>query len=451
MSHDESFGFSLLLQNARKRADLTQQQLAELSTVSVRAIRDLELERTLNPRRETVRLLADALRLTGARRAELELAARGGAVGDVLKNMYDVELAAPPASIEPIVGRQHDVRALTGLLESEERRLVTIVGVAGVGKTRLAQEVARVIHVRGRMPVIWVPTVGAVPPGSERGIDRPTRSPGIWVRSLLNGEQVLDDLVSAVGDGKALLVVDSQDMERGTESALRQLLYRCPGLQVLYTARETSLSADGDLFPLSPLPVSEFPPGVNGVEPVHSPAVQLMLSHCTRLRPDIVQSPEIVAAIAHICWALDGIPQALGSAASWLLLYEPIQLLEIALRSPFALTMATSDGMPDLADLLARNVATLRPQEASLLQILAGLDGPWTMKQAVDLLRCSSVDSARGLRTLRTRGLVRQVRPDAEGCTQFVVLHLVRRLVTERNCDLLAVAGQFMDASSRNS
>ncbi|MFI8824479.1 helix-turn-helix domain-containing protein [Streptomyces sp. NPDC053431] len=70
--------FATLLQSYRTTEGLTQQQLADFATLSVRAIRDLEHGRAERPRRDTVRLLAEALRLDPARRAEFERAARGG-------------------------------------------------------------------------------------------------------------------------------------------------------------------------------------------------------------------------------------------------------------------------------------------------------------------------------------------------------------------------------------
>ncbi|MFE5294974.1 helix-turn-helix domain-containing protein [Streptomyces sp. NPDC056632] len=70
--------FAALLQSHRATEGLTQQQLADFATLSVRAVRDLEHGRAERPRRDTVRLLAEALRLDPARRAEFERAARGG-------------------------------------------------------------------------------------------------------------------------------------------------------------------------------------------------------------------------------------------------------------------------------------------------------------------------------------------------------------------------------------
>ncbi|WP_394437538.1 helix-turn-helix domain-containing protein [Streptomyces sp. SGAir0957] len=72
----EEWGFGSLLQSYRAEEGLTQKELADLSATSVRAIRDLEHGRAERPRRDTVRLLADALRLDGQRRHTFEYVAR---------------------------------------------------------------------------------------------------------------------------------------------------------------------------------------------------------------------------------------------------------------------------------------------------------------------------------------------------------------------------------------
>ena len=146
----------LLLKNARRRTGMTQRQLSDLSAVSVRTIRDLELERTKNPRVQTLRLLADALQLSKVRRAELEVAARS-ATGESLID----RLPLSPVPLGPIVGRVREVEALAALAGSSGHRLVKVVGVPGVGKTRLIHEVAANLHRSGRLPAICLDASGS--------------------------------------------------------------------------------------------------------------------------------------------------------------------------------------------------------------------------------------------------------------------------------------------------
>jgi transcriptional regulator with XRE-family HTH domain len=415
--------FATLLKDTRKRAGMTQKQLADLCTVSVRAIRDLELARTRSPRRETVRLLADALHLSDARRAELEESAAGPASWE----SYVDELA-PPAPFAPMVARQHDVTTLVGLLKFGGHRLITLVGVPGVGKTRLAQEVATVLHTTGNLPVVWA--------HSGRSADRlPEDSLGRRVAGLFAGEPELDGLIACLGDRELLLVVDGKELKPSTRTALHVLLQRCPGLRLLHESRDVDVDPNGIEYPVFPLAVAECREDSMDRDAPRTPALQLMLSHCGRFGADFESDPESLAALAGICWFLDGIPHAMERAASWLLLYEPIQLVEVATRSPLTLSTSPSGSGSDLPESLACIIDSLRPPDADILRRLAPIRQPWTAAWATGFLGGSPVNSLSGLHLLCARGLIRPAGISSSREPQFTVLNLVRHLLEEYNAD----------------
>lgn len=414
-------GLGSLLKAARKRTGMTQGQLADLSSVSVRAIRDLELDLTRNPRRETLRLLLDGLRLTGARRAEIEEAVAGMTPWGTLADT----LTPPPAALGPIIGREHDVEALTRLLESGGHRLIRVVGVAGVGKSRLIQEVAAATHAGRRMPVVWLEA-------RSRATGRSADSLHGQIAALLRGEPELDSLVAAFGTSDALLVVSGQALSSGAETALRQLLERCPGLRALHETRESPRRSEGTDYPVFPLPVSDPVDGTAILDPAADLALQLMVSHCERLGSDPASLPRTMTALADVCRSLDGIPQAIESAASWLLLFEPPQLLDIAVRDPFRLTTPpASQGAPDLRAALAASVNSLRPQDAEILHRLAASPRPWTMAHALSTLGHGKDSGLGTIHLLCTRGLVRPAGRTSDGTPRFTVLHLVRLALAE--------------------
>lgn len=147
--------FGDLLRTLRFRRGMTQIQLADLSTVSVRAIRDLELGRTGQPRQATTQLIADGLGLTGRDRADFDAAAGHQAVTDTFQLIRDSEFARPPLSLNAIVGRDAEAHALADMLTSARLRLVAITGLSGIGKSRLALEVAELLHCSHGIPVLW--------------------------------------------------------------------------------------------------------------------------------------------------------------------------------------------------------------------------------------------------------------------------------------------------------
>ncbi|MFD5544256.1 helix-turn-helix domain-containing protein, partial [Streptomyces sp. NPDC127079] len=132
----------VLLRDHRRRAGLTQRHLADLTTVSVRAIRNLEQGKVLSPRLDTIRLLADGLRLGSAQRETLLEAARRR-LGTADHSAEGGCGPTPWLVRSPLIGRDTEVDALTALLAQPDGRLVSVVGIGGVGKSHLAAEAVR--------------------------------------------------------------------------------------------------------------------------------------------------------------------------------------------------------------------------------------------------------------------------------------------------------------------
>ncbi|MFD5075700.1 helix-turn-helix domain-containing protein [Streptomyces sp. NPDC058371] len=430
-------GLDALLQNARRRAGLTQEQLAGLSTVSVRAIRDLEQGRVQHPRKETLRLLAGAMRLSDARRIELELAVDAHSVGRVFQDSYGAELAAPPTPLRPLVGRRAELEALTARLSSGHERLLTLVGLPGVGKSRLAQEATLRIHAQDRVPVLWVAMDR--PAGSDPGAV--AHSPGTtmsgWVRALVRDGEKYDELSGVIGSKPTLIVLDGHDASPAVGPAVLNLLRSCERLKILVTSRRPVQPPGGRLLPLAPLPVP-VPAALCGTAPGDSlvtdrPAVELMLSYVGHMRPDVLPTDSVTTTVAHICHALDGIPQALEAAASWLLLYSPEQLLDVARTTPLVLvdgvTPADSATGPTFGDQLSAVVTGLNPHAAGLLATLAALPEPWTVDRAARAAGTALAETARDVHALLLRGLIRQHPSEPGGPVGFTVLNLVRELL----------------------
>ena len=130
--------FATLLRRLRTNAGLTQEELAAAARMSARTVSDLERGISLTARKDTARLLADALELTGQQRAAFEAAARGRTAAGWLTGP---EAQGLPAPLTSFVGRDQDLADVLELIG--RARLITLTGAGGAGKTRLAIEVAR--------------------------------------------------------------------------------------------------------------------------------------------------------------------------------------------------------------------------------------------------------------------------------------------------------------------
>ncbi|HEX6508366.1 MAG TPA: AAA family ATPase, partial [Chloroflexota bacterium] len=147
--------FGLLLKRHRRAAGLTQEELAERAGVSARAVGDLE-RGLRQPRRDTLVLLLDALQLAPEEASRLETAARAGSLPSPVPGQTRSLLqtgsflgAAPPG---PLISRRDEVHRIVPAIDaavSGSSRLILLTGEAGIGKTRLVQEIALEAERRG--------------------------------------------------------------------------------------------------------------------------------------------------------------------------------------------------------------------------------------------------------------------------------------------------------------
>ncbi|WP_392897937.1 helix-turn-helix domain-containing protein [Streptomyces sp. LN699] len=412
-----------LIRGHRLRIGMTQRELADLSTISVRAIRDLGQGKARRPRPDTVRLMADALRLGPQARAALEAAAQQGRPGA----QGWTEPPAPPTALHAILGRDAEAGLLERELGAGAERLAHVVGLGGVGKTRLALEVADRLH-RAGMPVLWhafpgaaadylTSGEGAVPARAAAVAARlcATADPASAERTSGHGPaggggdpqdaEAVSALAELLGDRPALLVLDGAPAAAPRFGLLTALLRACPGLRLLVTSDRPWEIPGERIFLLSPLAV----PDEGAVDSV-APAVRVFLDHVRRVRPGFGATSADLERAAWICRRLDGHPGALAAAASWLVLCDLDALCRSLDADPAALLdhLGGGEGTGRLRAALHALPDRLTPGARGLLEALcAGADDAFTLTGITALTGRDLPGSGRLLRELLISGAVR--------------------------------------------
>lgn len=226
--------FGQLLLRHRRAAGMTQEDLAEASGVSVRALRDLERGRAQAAQRRSAEALADALGLGGQERDQFLSTARDGRRRS--PRPRPVTAALPPA-LPDLVGRERDLRRLCAEAIAGAAT-IAVVGRPGVGKTALAVSAAH--GLRAQFPdgcfAVDLRGMDDQPVSPRAALDRLLRALGVPPSEIPASEADQSDLYRTVLDGRRVLVLLDNAAD---EAQVRPLLAAAPGCLTLVTCRRT--------------------------------------------------------------------------------------------------------------------------------------------------------------------------------------------------------------------
>ncbi len=203
------------------------------------------------------------------------------------------------------VGRQRDLTALAEALTTT--RVLTVLGVGGVGKTRLVAELVGRDEIREHGRTWWCDLTGATDDGAVAA----ALAAAVGAHEK-PGHSVAEAVAAHLGAVPAVLVLDNcEHVVAGVADAVATVLSRAPRTRIVATSR-VRLGVDGErVHPVAPLPVSDQ--AEVGVE---SPAVALFIDRATAVRPGLTIAPEQGAVVAALCRRLDGLPLSIELAAA---------------------------------------------------------------------------------------------------------------------------------------
>ncbi len=422
--NDGAFGD--LLREFRSAAKLSQEELAERARLSPGAISTLERHARRAPQHQTLGLLAEALRLDQAQRAQLEAAAaagrrRGARAKPGGDSTTPHNLPHVPTSFR---GREADLAELERLMAS--RRVISLLGPGGVGKTRLALEAARAaVTTSAFADGIWF--VELAPLGSSQLVT--TAVARLLSVREQSSEPLLDTIVAAIARKRLLLILDNcehviDECARVTERLSRD----CAGVVVLATTRE-ALRLNGEC-------VVRVEPLAYEHELAAGPALDLLVDRL--IEADFSRFTKMTdddrAQAATICRHLDGIPLALELAAGRA---RDLRLAYIVdgLNERFTLlARGNRNAVPrqqTLRGMIDWSFALLTPAEQLLFGRLGLFAEAFTPEAAVEICGDDPTAVRDGLAALIAKSLVSVVE-DRTGRLRYRLLETMRAYALER-------------------
>jgi predicted ATPase/DNA-binding XRE family transcriptional regulator len=401
--------FGALLKHYRQAAGLSQEALAEKAGLSVRAISDLERGVNRAPRYATLELLAGALPLSSQQQDLLKAAAQpeGFTPPGADVRWLQSGIPLPPT---PLIGRETDRLRALDLIRKDGVRLLTLTGPSGVGKTRLAIQLARELASDFSDGGVYIALAtvrdAALVPSALAQALRIHETPASHTR---------DRVMAFLQDKHLLLVLDNLEQVLDCSPFVASLLAHCPRLTILVTSRSAlRLRAEYEYL-LAPLPVEA--------------AVALFCERIQAVQPGRALPLDEVAPI---CEQLDCLPLAIELVAMHGRLLS-IAELQKRLAHRFALLRGGARDLParqqTMEDAITWSYELLTEPQKRCFRGLGVFVGGWTLA-AAEVVCWDEGETVAEERLLTLSALVEASLVQAEvqpgGAIRFTMLELIR-------------------------
>ena len=337
-----------------------------------------------------------------------------------------------PVQRDSLIGRERDVAAIVDLLGRPNVGLVTLTGPGGIGKTRLALQVAAE-RVDDFSDGVWFVDLA---PLSEPDLALSTIATVLGVKDV-GGQPLLNSMTGFMRDKHLLLVVDNIEQIVSAAHVLIDLLSASSHLKVLVTSRVV-LRLYGEYeypVPALGLPDARRLPGLE--ELAQSPAVALFIQRAQAVKPDFGITSENARAVAEICVRLDGLALAIELAAVRVKLLPPQALLARLDQRLKLLTGGARDRsarQQTLRGAIDWSFQLLDAPEQRLFVRLGVFSGGFTVEAAEAICTVTDdlgIDVLDGLASLLDKSLVQQ-REGAHGEPRFSMLETIREYALDR-------------------
>ena len=375
------------------------------------------------------------------------------AVTSVLAQRWGAAISSPaprsapgpilPEVLTSFIGRDWELAALRGMLSpdagTDGARVVTLTGPAGIGKTRLALQVAAAIGSDHSMTAQLV----ELAPINDAARVLPAIASRLGIREAA-GTTVMHQLIDHLAGSRSLLVLDNFEQVIGAAVYVGELLAACPGVRALVTSREALRIAGEWEFPVPPLQVpGQTLAAARALTPIAQyEAVRLFVDRARAIDPKFAVTDENGPAVVEICQRVDGLPLAIELAAARTRALTPGEILPRLERRLSVLTGGARN-LPSRQQTLRGAIAwsydLLDDSERKLFQRLSAFIGGTTVEAveevcgdgALDDAQRATMDAIDVLESLLVKNLIRRTANSA-GEARLTMLEVIREYAAEQ-------------------
>jgi predicted ATPase/class 3 adenylate cyclase len=338
-----------------------------------------------------------------------------------------------PQPATSLIGREHEVASIRDRLLHGDERLVTLTGPGGVGKTRVALQVAARLLDTFPDGVYFVPLASIRDPSLMPS----TVAQVLGLREMSGSRAIMDAIQDSVADKRILLVLDNFEQILSAAPLIADLLAACNGLRMLVTSRSVLHLRGEQKFEVPPLAYSNADRSSSAEALSRYPALALFARRAAGARGEFAITGENAAAVAEICRRVDGLPLGIELAAARVRLLTPQALLSRLERRLPILTGGPRD-LPQrqrtLRDTIAWSYELLDDAERRLFWRLSVFAGGFTLESAEAVFEADGglgISVFDGLASLLAQSLVRSYEGH-DGEPRFTMLETIREYGLER-------------------